>query len=102
MDIPPNAVCIRYVGEVLTYDEFQDRYGHTNPSYCLELRSDYILDAVELRQYACGHMLNHSSDPNCQFQGRFVVNTQAIAKDEELTVNYGRSFFTCQRDFTWD
>ena len=102
IDIPPNTLCIRYVGEVLTKGEFDDRYRHKDPIYCLRIHRDHIIDAAQLRQYACAHMLNHSSDPNCQFQGRFGVNTRAIAKGDELTVNYGRSFFACPREFAWD
>jgi len=33
--------------------------------------------------------INHSSDPNCALTGLDVVTLRAVAKDEELTHDYG-------------
>lgn len=82
-----------YVGEVLTKDEVDERYGDTDDltaPYVIQVSANRFLDAACRRGIA--GVINHSTTPNVQFysyQGRIRCRaTRNINHGTELKANY--------------
>ena len=86
---------IEYVGEVITWDEAQDRHPHDpsdpNHTFYFHVDEDRVIDALY-----CGNSsrwINHSCDPNCEAdeeEGRiFIKALRNIKAGEELNYDYG-------------
>jgi hypothetical protein len=84
-----------YLGQPLTSDEIEVRYGGYNPPYTTATdRDNRYLDAALLR--GIGSIPNHSRKPNAKLVthgGRVrVVANGNIRNGAEITINYGRGY----------
>jgi len=101
IDIPKGKRIIEYVGEKITTKEGNRRLAVSNnknkndPShgavYIFELNKRYDIDGNV--PYNTARHINHSCDPNCEFdiiRGRiWIIAIRDIKKGEELSYNYG-------------
>ena len=93
--IAEGEVLIEYTGEVIGWQEAQDRHPHDplqpNHTFYFHVDDDRVIDAN------CGgnsaRWINHSCDPNCfadEQGGRiFITALRGIAAGEELNYDYG-------------
>lgn len=100
-DIPKDTYIIEYVGERIGKEESQrrglDLYAESEKTggaavYIFTLNDEFDLDGGSPDNKA--RLINHSCDPNCEAQQceqdrLWIVSLRDIAKDEELTFNYG-------------
>jgi len=94
-DIAAGETIIEYVGEVVTWQEAQDRHPHDpkdpNHTFYFHVDADRVIDA----KYGgnSSRWINHSCDPNCEADeegGRvFIKALRDIAAGEELNYDYG-------------
>ncbi len=94
-DIAEGETIIEYVGEVVTWDEAQDRHPHDpkdpNHTFYFHVDADRVIDA----KYGgnSSRWINHSCDPNCEADeenGRiFIKALRNIKAGEELNYDYG-------------
>ena len=103
-EITKNTKIIEYIGEKITKQEGDTRSearikkflkSKTHGSvYIFELNNKYDIDGSPL--YNKARYINHSCDPNCEVKinkGRiWVCSIKHIAKDEELSYDYGYEF----------
>ena len=95
VDIPRGARIIEYVGEVISWDEAQDRHPHNpedpNHTFYFSLEDGRVIDA--LHGGNSSRWINHSCDGNCEadeVDGRvFIRALRDIAAGEELNYDYG-------------
>ena len=96
-------VLIEYRGEVISWQEAQDRHPHDpsqpNHTFYFHVDDDRVIDASVGGNSA--RWINHSCDPNCEavieeHDGKnrkmdkvFIEAIRAIKPGEELTYNYG-------------
>ena len=94
-DIAEGETVIEYVGEVITWDEAQDRHPHDpndpNHTFYFHVDEDRVIDA--LNGGNSSRWINHSCDPNCiadEEDGRiFIKALRHIHAGEELNYDYG-------------
>ena len=94
-DIAEGETIIEYVGEVITWDEAQDRHPHDpsdpNHTFYFHVDEDRVIDA--LYGGNSSRWINHSCDPNCEADedgGRvFIKALRNIRAGEELNYDYG-------------
>ena len=94
-DIAEGETIIEYVGEVITWDEAQDRHPHDpkdpNHTFYFHVDEDRVIDA--LYGGNSSRWINHSCDPNCEADeegGRvFIKALRNIQAGEELNYDYG-------------
>ncbi|MDD0816097.1 SET domain-containing protein-lysine N-methyltransferase [Curvibacter sp. HBC28] len=94
-DIAEGETVIEYVGEVITWDEAQDRHPHDpndpNHTFYFHVDEDRVIDA--LNGGNSSRWINHSCDPNCiadEEDGRiFIKALRNIYAGEELNYDYG-------------
>ena len=94
-DIAEGETIIEYVGEVITWDEAQDRHPHDpsdpNHTFYFHVDEDRVIDA--LYGGNSSRWINHSCDPNCEAEvedGRvFIRALRNIRAGEELFYDYG-------------
>jgi len=94
-DIAEGETLIEYVGEVVSWQEAQDRHPHDpeqpNHTFYFHVDDDRVIDA----NYGgnSSRWINHSCDPNCiadEDGGRiFIKALRPIAAGEELNYDYG-------------
>ena len=94
-DIAAGEVVAEYVGEIISWQEAQDRHPHDpsqpNHTFYFHVDEDRVIDA----NYGgnASRWINHACEPNCETDeqdGRiFIVALQDIAAGEELNYDYG-------------
>ncbi|WP_394791382.1 SET domain-containing protein [Rhodoferax sp.] len=94
-DIAAGEVVAEYVGEIISWQEAQDRHPHDpsqpNHTFYFHVDADRVIDA----NYGgnASRWINHACEPNCETDeqdGRiFIVALQDIAAGEELNYDYG-------------
>jgi SET domain-containing protein len=90
-DIPKGKCLIEYVGRVISKEE-----EYTSKSqYLFEVNRNKTIDGTERTNTA--RYINHSHLPNCEVEIHnarvFVLSKRAIKAGEELSYDYGKSFF---------
>ncbi len=95
-DIEPGETLIEYVGEIISWDEAQDRHPHDpsdpNHTFYFHVDQGHVIDAAHGGNSS--RWINHSCDPNCEAEeqddGRvFIKALRPIAAGEELFYDYG-------------
>ena len=94
-DIAEGEVIIEYTGEVISWQEAQDRHPHDpsqpNHTFYFHVDEDRVIDANHGGNSA--RWINHSCTPNCyadEQDGRiFITALRNIAAGEELNYDYG-------------
>jgi SET domain-containing protein len=94
-DLAEGEKIIEYVGEVITWEEAQDRHPHDpqdpNHTFYFHVDEDRVIDA--LYGGNSSRWINHSCDPNCEAdeeEGRiFIKALRNIQSGEELNYDYG-------------
>lgn len=94
-DIAEGETLIEYVGEVISWQEAQDRHPHDpkdpNHTFYFSLENGNIIDA--LYGGNSSRWINHSCDGNCEAdeeEGRvFIKALRNIKAGEELNYDYG-------------
>ena len=94
-DLAEGETLIEYIGEVVSWQEAQDRHPHDpeqpNHTFYFHVDDDRVIDA----NYGgnSSRWINHSCDPNCMADedgGRiFIKALRPIAAGEELSYDYG-------------
>ncbi|MFA5993218.1 MAG: SET domain-containing protein-lysine N-methyltransferase [Candidatus Pacearchaeota archaeon] len=102
--IPKGTKIIEYVGEKLTKEqgdrrseeqlEFAKSNPHLGAVYIFELDDDWDIDGNF--DYNTARLINHSCDPNCEFEiadGHiWIFAKRDIKEGEELNYNYGYDY----------
>ena len=94
-DIAEGETLIEYVGQVISWDEAQDRHPHDpedpNHTFYFHVNEDRVIDA--LYGGNSSRWINHSCDPNCEADEDndriFIKAIRNIAAGEELNYDYG-------------
>jgi uncharacterized protein len=94
-DIAEGETLIEYVGEVISWDEAQDRHPHDpndpNHTFYFHVNEDRVIDA--LYGGNSSRWINHSCDPNCEADENndriFIKAIRNIQAGEELNYDYG-------------
>ena len=94
-DIAEGEVIIEYTGEVISWQEAQDRHPHDpsdpNHTFYFHVNEDRVIDGGVRGNAA--RWINHSCDGNCiadERDGRiFIVALRNISAGEELSYDYG-------------
>ena len=94
-DIAEGDVVIEYVGEIVSWDEAQERHPHDpkdpNHTFYFHIDEDRVIDA----KYGgnSSRWINHACEPNCvadEDGGRvFIKALRNIRAGEELNYDYG-------------
>jgi SET domain-containing protein len=83
-------VLARYTGKILSVEAANRELANDN-RYLLELPDGRILDGSTSN--GPGRFFNHSCDPSARLEywenRPLIVSSRAIAKDEEITIDYG-------------
>lgn len=94
-DLAEGEVLIEYVGEIISWDEAQDRHPHDpenpNHTFYFHVNEDKVIDA--LYGGNSSRWINHSCDPNCEADEDndriFIKAIRNIKAGEELNYDYG-------------
>ena len=94
-DLAEGETLIEYVGEVISWDEAQDRHPHDpndpNHTFYFHVNEDRVIDA--LHGGNSSRWINHSCDPNCEADEDndriFIKAIRNIKVGEELNYDYG-------------
>lgn len=94
-DLAEGETLIEYVGEVISWDEAQDRHPHDpndpNHTFYFHVNEDRVIDA--LYGGNSSRWINHSCDPNCEADEDndriFIKAIRNIKAGEELNYDYG-------------
>jgi hypothetical protein len=94
-DLAEGETLIEYVGEVISWDEAQDRHPHDpedpNHTFYFHVNEDRVIDA--LHGGNSSRWINHSCNPNCEADEDndriFIKAIRNIAAGEELNYDYG-------------
>jgi len=90
-DIPKDAYVIEYFGPLLSDDEADLKGG----KFLFEIDKNVVIDGSSRENKA--RYINHSCRSNCltEIDGKrlFVYAKKNIKAGEEITFNYGRSYF---------
>ena len=94
-DIAEGETVIEYVGEVISWDEAQDRHPHDpqdpNHTFYFHVNEDRVIDA--LHGGNSSRWINHSCDANCEADEEndriFIKAIRNIKAGEELNYDYG-------------
>ncbi|WP_312131657.1 SET domain-containing protein [Diaphorobacter nitroreducens] len=94
-DIAEGEVLVEYTGEVISWQEAQDRHPHDpaqpNHTFYFHVDEDRVIDAKFGGNSS--RWINHSCDPNCfadEQGGRiFITALRNIRAGEELNYDYG-------------
>ena len=94
-DLAEGETLIEYVGEVISWDEAQDRHPHDpndpNHTFYFHVNEDKVIDA--LHGGNSSRWINHSCDPNCDADEEndriFIKAIRNIKAGEELNYDYG-------------
>ena len=94
-DLAEGETLIEYVGEIISWDEAQDRHPHDpkdpNHTFYFHVNEDRVIDA--LHGGNSSRWINHSCDPNCEAdednERVFIKALRNIKAGEELNYDYG-------------
>jgi hypothetical protein len=94
-DIAEGETLIEYVGEVISWEEAQDRHPHDpndpNHTFYFHVNEDRVIDA--LHGGNSSRWINHSCDANCEADESndriFIKAIRNIHAGEELNYDYG-------------
>ena len=94
-DLAEGETLIEYVGEVISWDEAQDRHPHDpkdpNHTFYFHVNEDRVIDA--LHGGNSSRWINHSCNPNCEADEEndriFIKAIRNIKAGEELNYDYG-------------
>ena len=94
-DIAEGEVLVEYTGEVIGWQEAQDRHPHDplqpNHTFYFHVDEDHVIDAKFGGNSS--RWINHSCNPNCYADERdgriFITALRNIAAGEELNYDYG-------------
>ena len=94
-DLAEGETIIEYVGEVISWEEAQDRHPHDpsdpNHTFYFHVNEDKVIDA--LHGGNSSRWINHSCDPNCEADEEndriFIKALRNIRAGEELNYDYG-------------
>ena len=94
-DLAEGETLIEYVGEVISWDEAQDRHPHDpkdpNHTFYFHVNEDRVIDA--LYGGNSSRWINHSCNPNCEAdednERIFIKALRNIKAGEELSYDYG-------------
>ena len=94
-DLAEGETLIEYVGEVISWDEAQERHPHDpndpNHTFYFHVNEDRVIDA--LHGGNSSRWINHSCKPNCEADEDndriFIKTIRHIAAGEELNYDYG-------------
>ena len=94
-DIGEGETIVEYKGEVVSWDEAQDRHPHDpsdpNHTFYFHVNADRVIDGGVNGNSA--RWINHSCDGNCEADERdgriFIVALRNIEAGEELNYDYG-------------
>jgi SET domain-containing protein len=94
-DLAEGETLIEYVGEVISWDEAQDRHPHDpkdpNHTFYFHVNEDRVIDA--LFGGNSSRWINHSCNPNCEADEDndriFIKAIRNIKAGEELNYDYG-------------
>ena len=94
-DLAEGETLIEYVGEVISWDEAQERHPHDpndpNHTFYFHVNEDRVIDA--LFGGNSSRWINHSCDPNCEADEDndriFIKAIRNIKAGEELNYDYG-------------
>jgi hypothetical protein len=94
-DIAEGETLIEYVGEVISWEEAQDRHPHDpndpNHTFYFHVNEDWVIDA--LHGGNSSRWINHSCDANCEADESndriFIKAIRNIHAGEELNYDYG-------------
>jgi hypothetical protein len=94
-DIAEGETIIEYVGEIIGWEEAQDRHPHDpkdpNHTFYFHVHEDKVIDA--LHGGNSSRWINHSCDPNCEADEQneriFIKALRNIHAGEELNYDYG-------------
>ena len=94
-DIAEGEVLVEYTGQVITWQEAQDRHPHDplqpNHTFYFHVDADRVIDAKFGGNSS--RWINHSCDPNCYADERdgriFITALRNIKAGEELNYDYG-------------
>lgn len=95
VDIAEGETLIEYVGEIISWEEAQERHPHDpsdpNHTFYFHVNEDKVIDAVHGGNSS--RWINHSCDPNCEADEVndriFIKALRNIAAGEELNYDYG-------------
>tara|TARA_B110001452_G_C14845501_1_gene295303 strand:- start:24 stop:512 length:489 start_codon:yes stop_codon:yes gene_type:complete len=108
-DIKEGTKIIDYKGKIVTNKQVDEskKYDNGKPIYLFTLNNRYSIDG-DFHWNTAG-LINHSCDPNSQYDGKglkiWVTAAKDIKKGEELTCDYGFGFdkdykqFPCKCSF---
>ena len=94
-DLAEGETLIEYVGEIISWDEAQDRHPHDpndpNHTFYFHVNEDRVIDA--LHGGNSSRWINHSCDANCEAdednERIFIKAIRNIKAGEELNYDYG-------------
>ncbi|CAN7605256.1 hypothetical protein C8C95_1792 [Acidovorax sp. 99] len=94
-DIAEGEVLVEYTGEVIGWQEAQDRHPHDplqpNHTFYFHVDEDHVIDAKFGGNSS--RWINHSCNPNCYADERdgriFITALRNIKAGEELNYDYG-------------
>ena len=94
-DIAEGETIIEYVGEIISWQEAQDRHPHDpsdpNHTFYFHVDEDHVIDATYGGNSS--RWINHACEPNCiadEVDGRiFIKALRDIHAGEELNYDYG-------------
>ena len=95
VDIAEGERLIEYIGEIISWDDAQERHPHDpsdpNHTFYFHVDADRVIDA--LHGGNSSRWINHSCEPNCEadeVEGRiFIRALRNIHAGEELNYDYG-------------
>lgn len=95
LPIAAGETLLEYTGEIITWQEAQDRHPHDpsdpNHTFYFHVDNDRVIDALVGGN--ASRWINHSCEPNCEADERdgriFIVALRDIAPGEELNYDYG-------------
>jgi SET domain-containing protein len=94
-DLAEGETLFEYVGEVISWDEAQDRHPHDpsdpNHTFYFHVNEDRVIDA--LHGGNSSRWINHSCNPNCEADEEhdriYIKALRNIKAGEELNYDYG-------------
>ncbi len=94
-DIAEGEIIIEYKGEVISWQEAQDRHPHDpdqpNHTFYFHIDDEHVIDGKHRGN--CARWINHSCGPNCYADERsgrvFITALRNIQAGEELNYDYG-------------
>ena len=95
INIPKGEVIIEYKGDMITWQEAQDRHPHNplepNHTFYFHINEEHVIDGGVNGNSA--RWINHSCNPNCEAdeigEHVFIKSIKNIKAGDELNYDYG-------------